>query len=197
MKRVSIAVSVVLLGSIAAFGNAGAADKQPTAVVNKNSSAPGENIPQVTVPSQQPAPVVPAPSDLIAEQKRIKEWVSKLNGTEWSIYVKPLSTTGKAFQDTLTFEERKVSSQQLSKKGYPASNYTLRVQNNDQASWDTMQSNTDESIALWSAQITGDSIRGNLNKRPKKGSAENYTFSGSRVVTPPAAAEKPATGTNK
>jgi hypothetical protein len=180
-KVKAVALCVFMVGSAMACGSAVSQEQAPSQpeAVQQNVQMPAQS------QAQPAAAAVEASAELTEEQKNIQQWIENLDGTSWSINITP-SEGGKSFQDVLSFSGRAVSSEHFAKKGFGSSNYTLNIQGGGQAVLDTMQSNPDEGLVLWRIELSGDSIRGNLNRRPKSGKAEDYTFNGSRTMTPSA-----------
>lgn len=149
-------------------------------------------------PSAAPAPV----ASKSAQDKQRDEVRAMLDGTTWTIDLRS-DATGKTKQDTLTFQGRTVSSGWLTKSGYGASNYSLRIQDDGLVIWETMQSKEGEGLAFWRGELQNDAMSGALSKQPTKGASESFSFSGkkagaatptveSKVEPKPAAAPAPA-----
>ena len=157
----------------------GAAALAPESEVSTAPSATSEPAPTV-----QPAPAAQAPAPAPVEsprEKALKEWRAKLNGTNWALELKPSGGGNKKpLQDTLTFQDRQILSKLLSKDGYLGSNYTLTVQEDGSAIWETMQTKESGGVVFWRAEIQGDAMQGVLSKQPAEGATEEFSFIGHR-----------------
>lgn len=108
--------------------------------------------------------------EIIAKKK------AELNGTEWTVEMKPMSGKGKAETDVITFAEDKVSSKNLSNAGYPATNFTVRLEEDGTVIWETMQTSEKDGQAFWRGDINEGVMRGVLSKRDKKDNAYDFNF---------------------
>ncbi len=119
-----------------------------------------------------------AQMDAAAKQARALEVAERLNGAEWAIELTPMSGEGaKATrQDTLLFAAGKVTSKQLSAKGYNTTNYTLTIGDDGTPVWETMQTSETEGVAFWRGELREDGMRGILSKHPLEGNADDYSF---------------------
>ena len=121
-------------------------------------------------PIISPPPAVPAtPEDAVR---------AALNGTSWDVQIAPLSGEGKPSKDTLSFADGQVTSANLSKAGYPSTNYSLTLREDGTASWETMQSQEGKGIVFWRGEVGGPSMRGVMSKRPAEGPTEDFGFFG-------------------
>ena len=133
-----------------------------------------------------PAVLSPASAEKIAvKAAKEKEAAALLNGTIWSIEWTPLSggKPKKPLKDTLTFENGKVTSETLSRDGYPTSNYTLTVGEDGVTVWETMQTKEKTGVVFWRGERQGDTMRGILSKQPADGPPVDHSFSGRLVET--------------
>ena len=117
---------------------------------------------------------------------------AELNNTEWTIELKSMAGgKAKAEKDTLHFADGKVSSANMGKAGYGASNFTTRLLEDGALAWETMQSSEKDGIAFWRGDIGADGVmRGVLSKRDLKDNAKDFSFvsTGSKQAAPPAPA---------
>ena len=120
-----------------------------------------------------PEPVAPAPS----AEEGIR---AQLDGTRWLLQLTPLSGDEKAKpqKDTVTFVAKQVSSERLSKAGFPTSNYTLTIGGDGVAVWETMQTKESAGVAFWRGELHGSTMRGVLSKHPAEGNPEDFSFTG-------------------
>ena len=124
------------------------------------------------------------PESPAAKPKAPEEAVrAQLDGTRWMLELTPLSGAEKvkAQKDTVTFDAKQVSSERLSKTGYPPSNYTLTIGDDGVPVWETMQTKEGEGVAFWRGEFHGTTMRGVLSKHPVKGVAEDFSFTGQEV----------------
>lgn len=123
---------------------------------------------------------------------------AEMNNTEWTIEVRSMAAgKAKAEKDTLHFADGKVSSANLEKAGYGASNFTTRLlEDSETLAWETMQNSEKDGVAFWRGDIGADGVmHGVLSKRDLKDNAKDFSFvsTGSKKVAPPApAAAAPA-----
>jgi len=161
----------------------------------------------VTVGAVQAKESKPSPKETAAKaEKAAKEAkaAAELNGTKWSVELTPSSGEGakKSVKDTLTFEGGKVSSQSLSRDGYPTSNFTLTIGNDGSTTvWETMQTKEGVGVAFWRGERQADAMHGVLSKHLGDGIAQDYYFSGKLTESKPASepavapAKQPAVAT--
>jgi len=136
-----------------------------------------------------------ATSDAAKQEQAKKEWMAKLNGTRWSVAVTPMSAepgkSPKPKQDTLAFSGPQITSELLVKEGYSGSNFTLRLEDDGSAIWETMQGKEGGHLAFWRGNVQGDVMRGVVSKRSPDGTSVDYSFSGAQLPSqtlPPASA---------
>ena len=141
-------------------------------------------------PTEQAAPTPPesSPPAAIAlppSQSKSKDTVARtrLDGTSWLLELIGLSGSekekGKSQNDTLTFGAHTVTSERLSKAGFPTSNYSLKIGDDGVIVWETMQSHSDgKGVAFWRGEIHGDAMDGVLSRQPSGGSPEEFSFAG-------------------
>lgn len=118
--------------------------------------------------------------ELKSRREAEKQAKEQLSSKEWAINVKEINPARKsrAQADVLNFSEGKITSKSLSVKGYPGTNYTVTVQeNNGTIIWETMQTNEGVGIAFWRGELAkGGTMTGVLTIQPKKGENEEYYF---------------------
>jgi hypothetical protein len=121
---------------------------------------------QTTVTQKQTLPL----GEIIAKKK------AELNGTEWTVEMKPMGTKGKAETDLISFSEDKVISKNLATLGYAATNFSVRLEEDGTVIWETMQTSEKDGQAFWRGDIKEGVMRGVLSKRNKKGNAYDFSF---------------------
>lgn len=122
---------------------------------------------------------VEPPPGLTAQQRQAMETsaLEKFNAQAWTIYLtaqgvkKPRVET-----DVLTFSGSTVTSQNLSSLGYSGSNFTLTVQEDGNAVFETVQRTEAGDLALWKGTLAGNKIVGILNLRPEGKVPTIYSF---------------------
>ncbi len=107
------------------------------------------------------------------EQKRML-----LNNTEWSIEMMPLSGKEKKDLDVLLFKNSQVSSIGFGKRGFPASNFTLTIQDDGTIIWETMQTSEKAGIVFWRGEIDPEvkTMRGIISHKVDEKTSEDYSF---------------------
>jgi hypothetical protein len=101
----------------------------------------------------------------------------RLNAKEWTIQL--TSSGGKKTKvetDTLTFSDGKITSKNLSDKGYPTSNYSLTLGSDGMIIWETMQTAESQDVAFWRGELQGEVMTGVLSLHPTKGEVEDFYF---------------------
>lgn len=140
-----------------------------------------------------------------AAQQRSPEaeaW-AHLQAGPWTIEVTPLGAGSKPATDTLTFEQRKVTSKRLNAEGYPSSNISLNIGDDGVPVWETMQTKEGGGVAFWRGELHGTTMRGIISKHPIEGPSVDFSFKGTGPAAPalpvaetvetPAAVETPPT----
>ncbi len=89
----------------------------------------------------------------------------------------------KPMQDTLKFQQGKLTSAMLTKDGYVSSNYTLTVGDDAIPVWETMQVHPEKGNAFWRGELHGDTMSGILSRHPLEGPAQDYSFLGHQSGT--------------
>jgi len=101
----------------------------------------------------------------------------RLDGSIWSLILNESGGGKKNIKDTLTFDGRTVSSERLLKEGYNTSNYSLMVQDDGSAVWQTMQVKEGAGRSFWRGEFKGeDKMYGMLSKQPTEGTPQNFSF---------------------
>ena len=149
---------------------------------------------------EEKKPVARAKDSALARKEAEARARVKLNAKTWTIqtisYVGKKTETG---TDTLTFSDGKITSKNLSEKGYATSNYTLTLKEDGVIIWETMQRTEGGDLAFWRGELQGEMMSGMFSLHPIKGEIRdfNFTTESTEVVaaqpeTPPAEVEKKA-----
>ena len=138
-----------------------------------------------------------AEEDVLAEmRKKVAEKREELNGSEWQITIKPQAGVSKPTvldADTLTFQNGKFISSQMTKKGFAQTNYTVTVQGDGPAVWETMQTSSDKTqgVAFWRGEWKDELLTGVIVRQlPEKPNEEYYFTSSVRKSIPPSSSEE-------
>jgi hypothetical protein len=128
-----------------------------------------------------------ATSTLEEQREQVRQ---QLDGTQWTLVLRP-EGGGKTTEDTLTFKGRTVASARLTKAGYSTTNYSVHVQDDGVAVWETMQSKEGGDRAFWRGDLSGETMSGILSKQPAEQPQETFYFSATKLAsgqpqTPPA-----------
>ena len=135
--------------------------------------------------------IPPVVDPAIARREAETKAKETLGLKEWPIYLVTMAEKKtKAETDVLTFPEGKIISKNLTDKGYPASNYTVTVQEDGLIIWETMQTAEKGDIAFWRGELQGEVMRGVLSMHPVKGETKDYSFSTVPIEVKPAEPEK-------
>lgn len=109
-----------------------------------------------------------------------QEALTQLNNQGWTVnLVQQGSKKPKAEIDILTFSGQGVVSQFLSAKGFGGSQFSLSIQDDGSAVWETVQRTENEDIAALRGELRGGAMNGTISIRYKNGMAETYSFSAS------------------
>ncbi|MFH1640379.1 MAG: hypothetical protein ABIA66_00275 [Candidatus Omnitrophota bacterium] len=135
-------------------------------------------LPGLTFAAKKTKEVASSPS-LTPQQRQAIETsaLEQFNAQTWTIYLtaqgvkKPRVET-----DVLTFTGSTVVSQNLSSQGYSGSNFTLSVQDDGNAVFETVQRTEGGDLALWRGTLAGNKIVGILNLRPQGKVPAIYSF---------------------
>ena len=108
--------------------------------------------------------------------KALEEKRLELNGTTWTISVKPMGVKGLAETDVITLSDGKFSSQNMQNAGFAATAFTLRVKTNGTAICETMQRNENGDTAFWRLDILDDLLRGVMSKTDSNGRTTDFAL---------------------
>jgi len=133
-------------------------------------------------PAKEAAPAAVPQAVSKKQAVKIQEMVAKrkvdLNGTSWTVEVKPMVGKAKAEKDVISFTDGKVSSKNMEAKGFEPTNFSMRLlEDNETYTWETMQVSEKAGSAFWRGDIGSDGVmRGVLSIRDKKNKTADYNF---------------------
>ncbi len=113
-----------------------------------------------------------------AKKAKTQQKLAEIDNTEWQIELSPLSGKGKKEAETVYFKDNKVSFAVYGKKGFPATNFTLTVQEDGMVIWETMQTSEKNGIAFWRGELDQNlqSMRGILSYQIDQKTKQDYFF---------------------
>ena len=164
----------------ACAGPARAAQIEPASDAAHQPATPDQSA--LSTPSAEPHATAPEPA---AQSKAWEDAIRfQLNGTRWTFLLTPIGVDDEANvqEDTLTFAEHQVSSEQLSKAGYAAADYSLAIADDGVVEWEAIQMKPEEGVAFWHGRLQGSSMTGAFAKHPMKGSTQDYSMRGQQVT---------------
>ena len=102
-----------------------------------------------------------------------------LKGQEWVIYLSaPTGAKGKSQIDILIFSEGNMfNSKNLLSKGYKETQYTLTVESEGAAVWESFQENQEGGVVFWRGELKGKVIEGVVSMLSKNGMSDDLYFS--------------------
>lgn len=108
----------------------------------------------------------------------------QLTGTSWDIQVTTMDGVGtKSVQeDELQFNTGKVASKRLMDQGFTPMNYSLTLQPDGTARWETMITGKTGEIICWQGEVSGQQMRGVMTRQLPGNAAANFSFVG--VIKP-------------
>lgn len=101
--------------------------------------------------------------------------INDLEQTEWQISITP-GLSGKE-ADIISFTSGKFSSGKLNAKGYAASNYSFRIEDDKTIIWETMQTGA-EGTASWRGEFEAGKMKGILSLREDGKQPQDFSFIG-------------------
>lgn len=197
--RVGLVACLVAAGVVQAAGETTSNDATPTVTPLVQPAAQDAQSDATPAPAAQPAvsetaaapvvaPVTPSAKPAMPED----DVRAQLEGTRWAVNLMPLGGADKAKprQDAVLFTGKTVSSESLTKAGYPGSNYSLTIEDGGMATWETMQTKEGEGVVFWKGEVNGSKLQGVLSKHPANAAPEDFSFSGVEasgkvIVVPP------------
>lgn len=101
--------------------------------------------------------------------------INDLGETEWQISFTP-DLSGKE-ADIINFTNGKFVSGKLNSKGYSASNYSFRIENDKMIIWETMQTSP-QGTASWRGEFEEGKLKGILSLRENGKEPQDFSFTG-------------------
>ncbi len=100
-----------------------------------------------------------------------------LDGYGWNIKLKQTGGSKRPYaaNDVIYFKDKRVYSKNLEGSGFPGSGYSKRAKGNITI-WETMQINSEGSMANWRGEWNGEFMKGVLKLRDADGSERNFNF---------------------
>lgn len=124
--------------------------------------------------------------------RQADEAKADLNGSEWEISVKPSSNVSKSIfssNDTLTFQNNRFQSEQMTEEGFRPTNYTVTVPEDKQLPvvWETMQTSSEGEVMFWRGEWNREKnlMSGTIVKQLEEGNEDYYFTSVSAKDIPP------------
>jgi len=118
-----------------------------------------------------------AQAKLDAKKQLVEKKRKELDDTEWQIELTPLSGKGKKEGETVVFKGNQVSLTGYGKKGFLPTNFTLTVQEDGSAVWETMQTSEKSGIAFWRGEMAdAQTMRGIFSYHPDEKTTVDYSF---------------------
>ncbi|MCM8781025.1 MAG: hypothetical protein NC908_03790 [Candidatus Omnitrophica bacterium] len=127
---------------------------------------------------------------LEAQRVKVNKKRNELNNTEWQIEIYSLANKEKlkATNPVIVFKDNRVACLGIDGMEFPATNYTLTVQDDGIVVWETMQTSERSGVAFWRGEITPDmqSMQGSLSHHIDEENLRDYAFRslGKKRITP-------------
>lgn len=156
-------------------------------------------------PAQPVVAAKPAPKRTEAEQKKITEMrkridirKTELNGSKWDLSLGSSDAKMKGKTDVFTFQDGMFRSDNLSKRGFSPTNYTVSVagdEKSESAVWETMQTGK-EGLIFIRGEWEKDRMQGNVTEQLDGGKkvVEYYFTTSAKKSIPPSSKKEPAPG---
>jgi len=131
------------------------------------------------IKKEEPKKIDKAKEQSEKERKALTERkLNELNNTEWQIELSSLSGKGKKDNDIVQFKNKQVYIGNFSKRGFPATNFTLTVQQDGSIVWETMQTSDKSGIAFWRGEMDAamQTMRGILSHQIDEKTKEDFSF---------------------
>ncbi len=187
-KRITISVIVMVLcflsfsvsQSLAFWGKSKQKAEESTEVEVKEETTKADVVKQEKKAVKKAVKSKPQKVSKEIKQRRalVQRKRKQMENIEWTISVNLLSGKGKKQTDTLTFSNNQVVSANLTQEGFPATNYSLTVQDNGVLIWETMQTSANGSITFWRGEVDASiqEMRGVLSRHVDDATSQDYSF---------------------
>jgi hypothetical protein len=183
MKRlVVLAAGICFILSVHSDANAWFGKKKAQPAEGQEQEAAAQAQP-VAAPSKKEQPKAAskdekAKQEAAANRKAQEEKKRKdIANTEWQIELTPLNGKGKKEAETVVFKDNQVSFVTYGKKGFPATNFTLTVQEDGMVIWETMQTSPKAGITFWRGEMPDmQTMRGIFSYHPDEKTTLDYSF---------------------
>ena len=191
-KIVVLAVIVVLAASQGVYaGWFDSGTSAPTAAGASAGVAAGAAAGQSVSPTKKEASTSP---DLLEKMK------ANLDNTQWTVTVNSMNGQGQVQQDTLTFVNGQMDSQNMEKVGYASSNFSVRLLANATLVWETMKT-AKAGTVFWRGDIGADgTMHGVISNHDNKNGVSNSGFlsvSSKKIAAPKSASTQSAPASAK
>jgi hypothetical protein len=142
------------------------------------SAAPAASEKKAAVPADKKKSDRALDAAIRNKKEAAQKKLAQLNNTEWTIEMSPLNGKGKKELDIVTFKNNQVSVAGFTKRGFPTTNFTLSVQDDDIVVWETMQTAEKGGIAFWRGEMdmAMQSMRGVVSHHIDEKTKADYSF---------------------
>jgi REP element-mobilizing transposase RayT len=106
------------------------------------------------------------------------EILTDLNRTEWEIELKPRGDSGKDYSkyDRIYFDSGKITSRNLTSKGFASSNYTLTIRDDGTLVWETMQKSEHGDTVYWRGEQKDGKMKGVFSRQSADNKLQTFSF---------------------
>jgi membrane-associated HD superfamily phosphohydrolase len=197
-KAVVVAVSAVFFVSMISQAQAWGAKKKKAdeAVPSTGTTEQTEQTEQAVKKQEPQVKKVDKAQDKALDNKRaaVQKKLAELNNTEWQIELNPLgAAVGKSKKEaeTVTFKNSQVMFSNFGKKGFPATNFTLTIQDDGIIVWETMQTAEKAGTAFWRGELNDNmqEMRGIVSHQIDAKTKQDFSFISTARKSIPAAAK--------
>ncbi len=160
-----------------------------------------ESVKSETVKTSSEPVSAPAAPSLSSKQlkhledmrKLADEKKQELNGSEWKVKTGSSNPKAKGGEDVFTFQNNQIKSENLAKRGFIATNYTVTVEEGqdkgkETATFETMQTGPKGETIFIRGEWKDKSMQGTMNEQLEKDSISTWFTSLGREKIPPTSA---------
>lgn len=103
---------------------------------------------------------------------------TELEGSIWQVEMLAMDSakSKETLTDRIFFVDGRVHSEELLKKGFQPTNYTVTPSLNGMTSWETVQTNDRGDTVSWRGDWQGDAMKGIVHFAPASGPARDFSF---------------------